>query len=39
MGCNCGKKKIVSQPKRVIKSTNHSDDSKRVRKIIRRVAK
>ena len=39
MGCNCGKKSVSTQPKKIIKSRPKRDDEKKMRRIIRRVAK
>lgn len=39
MACNCGKKKIVTQPKKVVKTQLNPNNSKTVRRIIRRAAR
>lgn len=41
MGCNCGKKKVAMQPKKVIKPNQPTTttDNKRTRRIIRRAAR
>lgn len=41
MGCNCGKKKLATQPKKIVKTpqTNSGSNSTPNRRIIRRAAR
>lgn len=40
MACNCGKKKVATQPKKVVKSQpSNSSNSNNLKRIIRRAAR
>jgi len=43
MGCNCGSKKLATQPKKIIKTPSHtvvkSGGNTSVRRVIRRVVR
>lgn len=40
MACNCGKKKIASQPKKIVKTQpTPSNSNERTKRIIRRAAR
>ena len=42
MACNCGKKKIATQPKKIIKtqpSTSSAEQSRQTRRVIKRISR
>lgn len=39
MACNCGKKKIVIQPKKIVKTQPTSNTTRQTRRIIKRISK
>lgn len=39
MACNCGKKKISSQPKKIIKTQPNNNSTNTTKRIIRRAAR